>query len=76
VTQGKAGDALETVVETQRGPFRITVLERRYSGHRYNYEIKFTVASEMFETSAEALRRSADSFVEFVEPRDAKAGTT
>jgi hypothetical protein len=76
VTQGKAGDALETVVETQRGPFRITVLERRYSGHRYNYEIKLTVASEMFETSAEALRRSADSFVEFVEPRDAKAGTT
>ena len=49
VTQGEIGDSLETVVETQRGPFRITVLERRYPGRRYNYEIKFTVMSETFE---------------------------
>jgi hypothetical protein len=74
VTQGKSGDALETVVETQRGPFRITVLERRYTGHRYNYEIKFTVSSEVFEESGDKLRRSADSFVEFVGPQDAKSG--
>jgi hypothetical protein len=72
VTQGKTGDALETVVETQRGPFRITVLERRYTGHRYNYEIKFTVSSELFEKCAQDLRRSADSFVEFVRSEDAK----
>ena len=45
VTQGKIGNALETLVETRRGPFRITVLERRYPGRRYNYEIKFTVMS-------------------------------
>jgi hypothetical protein len=68
VTQGKSGDALETVVETQRGPFRITVLERRYAGHRYNYEIKYTTTSEFFEKYADELRRSADTFVEFVEP--------
>jgi hypothetical protein len=75
VTQGKTGDALETVVETQRGPFRITVLERRYAGHRFNYEIKFTVASEVFEKCAGDLRRSADSFVEYVDAQDASAGT-
>jgi hypothetical protein len=74
VTQGKTGDALETVVETQRGPFRITVLERRYAGHRYNYEIKFTVSSEVFEECGDDLRRSADSFVEFAGPQDSKTG--
>ena len=76
VTQGKLGDALETVVETSRGPFHITVLERRYTGRRYNYEIKFTVTSETFEQSADALRKSADSFVEFVAPQDLKGGAT
>jgi hypothetical protein len=76
VRQGAIGDALETVVETQRGPFRITVLERRYMGRRYNYEIKFTVESATFEASAEALRKSADSFVEFIAPEDVKGGAT
>ena len=76
VPQGKIGDALETVVETKRGPFRITVLERRYTGRRYNYEIKFTVMSEVFESSADELRKSADSFVEFVAPQDPKGGAT
>lgn len=76
VTQGKLGDALETVVETQRGPFRITVLERRYTGRRYNYEIKFTISSETFEKNADALRKSADTFVEFVVPQDLKSGAT
>lgn len=76
VTQGKIGDALETVVETQRGTFRITVLERRYTGRRYNYEIKFTVETETFEKSADALRKSADSFVEFVESQDLKSRGT
>ncbi len=76
VTQGKIGDALETVVETSRGPFKITVLERRYTGRRYNYEIKFTVTSETFEQSADALRKSADTFVEFVAPQDLKGGAT
>ena len=76
VPQGEIGDALETVVETQRGPFRITVLERRYPGRRYNYEIKFTVMTETFEQSADALRESADSFVEFLAPQDLKGGAT
>ena len=74
VTQGTIGDALETVVETQRGPFRIVVLERRYAGRRYNYEIKFTVTAETFDQSAEELRKSADSFIEFIAPQDLKAG--
>ena len=76
VPQGKLGDALETVVETKRGPFRITVLERRYTGQRYNYEIKFTVTSETFEKFADELRKSADTFVEFVAPQDLKSGAT
>ncbi len=76
VAQGKIGDALETVVETARGPFRITVLERRYTGRRYNYEIKFTVTSETFEKSADELRKSADSFVEFIAPQDLKGSAT
>jgi len=76
VRQGAIGDALETVVETQRGPFRITVLERRYMGRRYNYEIKFTVDSATFENSADALRKSADSFVEFIALEDVKGGAT
>jgi hypothetical protein len=76
VPQGQLGGALETVVETQRGPFRITVLERRYPGRRYNYEIKFTVESETFQRSADALRESADSFVEFLAPQDLKDSAT
>jgi hypothetical protein len=76
VAQGTIGDALETVVESQRGAFRITVLERRYTGRRYNYEIKFTVMSEVFENLAVELRKSADSFVEFIAPQDLKGNAT
>ena len=56
--------ALETVVETQRGPFKITVLERRFRAPHGNYEVKFTLRSEDFDKLAEALRKSADSFKE------------
>ena len=76
VAQGEIGEALETVVETQRGPFKMTVLERRYPGRRYNYEIKFTVLSETFEKLADELRRCADSFIEFVAPQDLGGGAT
>jgi hypothetical protein len=63
VSQGK-DKALETVVRTQRGPFSMTILERRFQGDRFNYEVKYTVESKRFDALAPALRRSLDSFTE------------
>jgi hypothetical protein len=63
VKQG-SGDALETVVRTQRGPFSMTVLERRFMGGRFDYEVKYTAESKRFDDLAPALRRSLDSFDE------------
>ena len=40
------GQALETVVRTRRGPFSMTVIERRFRGGRFDYEIKYTVESK------------------------------
>ena len=42
-------EALETVVRTRRGPFSMTVLERRFRGDRFDYEVKFTVESKRFD---------------------------
>jgi hypothetical protein len=61
--QGDA-DALETVVRTRRGPFSMTVLERRFRGGRFDYEVKYTLESDRFEKLAPALRKSLDSFQE------------
>ena len=47
VPQGKA-QALETVVRTQRGPFSMTIIERRFRGGRLDYEMKYTVESKRF----------------------------
>ncbi len=63
IKQGKV-DALETVVRTKRGPFSMTVLERRFRGERFDYEVKFTVESKRFDDLAPALRKSLDSFDE------------
>jgi hypothetical protein len=63
IKQGKT-DALETVVRTKRGPFSMTVLERRFRGERFDYEVKFTVESKRFDELAPALRKSLDSFAE------------
>lgn len=63
VKQGKA-DALETVVRTRRGPFSMTILERRFRGERFDYEVKYTVESQRFDELAPALRKSLDSFEE------------
>lgn len=63
VKQGKI-DALETVVRTQRGPFSMTVLERRFRGGRFDYEVKYTLESKRFDAMAPALRKSLDSFTE------------
>jgi hypothetical protein len=63
IKQGKA-DSLETVVRTRRGPFSMTVLERRFRGSRFDYEVKFTLESKRFEEQAPVLRKSLDSFAE------------
>jgi hypothetical protein len=63
IKQGER-DALETVVRTRRGPFSMTVLERRFRGDRFDYETKFTVESKRFDDLAPALRKSLDSFRE------------
>ena len=48
VKQGQA-DALETVVRTKRGPFSMTILERRFTGDRFDYEVKYTVETKRFD---------------------------
>ncbi len=63
IPQGK-GEALETVVRTRRGPFSMTVLERRFRGGRYDYEVKYTVESKRFDELAPTLRKSLDGFGE------------
>jgi hypothetical protein len=57
-------DVLETVVRTQRGPFSMTVLEWRFRGNRFDYEVKYTVESKRFEALAPTLRKSLESFGE------------
>ena len=63
VKQGNL-DALETVVRTDRGPFSMTVLERRFRGGRFDYEVKYTLETKRFDALAPALRKSLDSFAE------------
>jgi hypothetical protein len=63
VKQGKA-EALETIVRTQRGPFSMTVLERRFRGGRLDYEVKYTLESKRFDGLLPELRKSLDSFDE------------
>jgi hypothetical protein len=63
VPQGK-GQALETVVRTSRGPFSMTVIERRFRGSRFNYEVKYTVESKRFDELAPKFRQSFESFRE------------
>src|SRR5262249_41247679 len=64
VMQAKT-EALETVVRTRRGPFSMTVIERRVRGGRFDYEVKYTVESKRFQQLVPRFRRSFDSFREF-----------
>lgn len=64
VTKQGTRESLETVVRTRRGPFSMTVLERRFRGGRFDYEVKFTVESERFNALEPVLRKSLDSFEE------------
>lgn len=63
VPQGKT-EALETVVRTHRGPFSMTVIERRFHGGRYDYEVKYTVETKRFDALLPTLRKTLDSFRE------------
>ena len=63
ITQGQH-KALETVVRTDRGPFSMTVIERRFRGDRFDYEVKYTVETKRFDQLAPKLRESLDSFRE------------
>jgi hypothetical protein len=63
IQQGKT-EALETIVRTRRGPFSMTVLERRFRGERFDYEVKYTIESKRFDELTPGLRQSLDSFAE------------
>lgn len=63
VRQGET-PVLETIVKARRGPYAMTVLERRFSAQRLSYEIKFTVESRRFDEILPQLRKSLDSFAE------------
>ena len=63
IAQGKQ-KALETVVRTDRGPFSMTVIERRFRGDRFDYEVKYTVETKRFEQLTPKLRESLESFRE------------
>ncbi len=72
-------DALETIVRTRRGPFSMTILERRFRGDRFDFEVKYTLESDRFDGLAPALRKTLDSFAELpgtpvVNPADRRAG--
>lgn len=65
VIKTKTGaDTLETVVEVKRGPFAMTIHEWRFTGNRFNYELKFTVESERYEPLKTAMQKCFDSFQE------------
>lgn len=67
VVQQGDGDALETLIHTQRGGLRVTILERRFQGRHRNYEVKFTCQTDEFQNSEAELRRALDSFYEIAE---------
>lgn len=57
-------EALESVIHIQRGPFKITIFERRFSGKECNYEVRYTLERSAFEKTEKALRKSLESFKE------------
>lgn len=63
VPQG-VGIALETVIHTQRGPFAISILERKFQAQKRNYEVKFTCETAEFKRIEVELRKAIDTFRE------------
>lgn len=68
VPQGGAA-ALETVIHTERGPLKLTIVERRFSSAQRNYEVKFTCEREQYEKERQAIHEALDSFVEVLPVR-------
>jgi len=66
VPQGGAA-ALETVIHTERGPLKLTIVERRFASEQRNYEVKFTCESAAYEKQKDAIRTALDSFVEVID---------
>lgn len=70
-------EALQTTVEVRRGPFSMTILEWRFPGKRYNYELKFTVESSRYDALKSEMQRCFESFLELPEdePKNDRAKT-
>jgi hypothetical protein len=68
------GQALETIARIRRGPFSMLVIEWRFRGERFDYEVKFTVESDRFDRLAPAFRKSFESFREMPGKVPARAG--
>ena len=64
IVAGEKAEALETVVRTDRGPFSMTVIERRFRGGRLDYEVKFTAESKRFDQLVPKFLESFKSFRE------------
>jgi hypothetical protein len=52
------------MLRERSSPFSMTVIERRFRGSRYNYEVRYTLGSKRFDAMVPALRKSLDSFKE------------
>ncbi len=66
VPQGGAA-ALETVIHTERGPLKLTIVERRFGSPQRNYEVKFTCERATYEKAKDAIQKALDSFVEVID---------
>lgn len=68
VIRNQKGDQiLETQVQVERGPFSMTILEWRFPGKRYNYELKFTIETSRFEELRTEMQKCFESFLELSE---------
>jgi hypothetical protein len=73
VPQGRTV-ALETMIHTQRGSLKISILERRFRSETRNYEVKYSCETTEFKRIEAELRKSLDSFIEVIdEPRRGEA---
>ncbi len=52
----------------------MTVLERRFPGSRFDYEVKCTLETKRFDALAPTLRKSLDSFRELAGPAPGGTG--
>ena len=67
ISQGKT-DGPRNRGAHRRGPFSMTVIERRFRGSRFDYEVKYTLESKRFDAMLPVLRKSLESFRELPGP--------